>query len=230
MRKYTDKELQAMSVEELEAVREQAMHEFTDAGDELTAYLKKEELLKQISSDEKYRYRVFWGPGIYFVIVNGGILTISDDASCSPRGGWFPAIVTGPTEEEKECLQNLMDTLDFDEMFFSELIEECGEFDEDYVEDFFTDNDDEDSLKIYHKIESKVKSGKTPFESMEQFVSALARFELDDDLYYQWEGEYTHFFNNICDCGEAPGSYDNISTAEWVEILENLDSHFVTAD
>ena len=173
---------------------------------------------------------MFWGPGIYFVIVNGGILTISDDASCSPRGGWFPAIVTRPSEEEKECLQALMDALDFDETFFSELIEECGEFDEDYVEDFFTDNDDEDSLKIYRKIERKVKSGKTPFESMEQFVSALARFELDDDLYYEWEGEYIHFFNNICDCGEEPGNYDNISTAGWVEILENLDSHFVTAD
>lgn len=85
-------------------------------------------------------------------------------------------------------------------------------------------------MKIYRKIERKVKSGKTPFESMEQFVSALARFELDDDLYYEWEGEYIHFFNNICDCGEEPGNYDNISTAEWVEILENLDSHFVTAD
>lgn len=230
MRKYTDKELQTMSAEELEAVREQAMREFTEAGDELTAFLRKAELLKQISNDEKYRYRVFWGPGIYFVIVNGGILTISDDASCSPRGGWFPAIVTGPTEEEKEYLQNLMDSLDFDETFFSELIEECGEFDEDYVEDFFTDNDDEDSLKIYRKIERKVKSGKTPFESMEQFVSALCRFELDDDLYYEWEGEYIHFFNNICDCGEEPGNYDNISTAEWVEILENIDSHFVTAD
>lgn len=75
-----------------------------------------------------------------------------------------------------------------------------------------------------------MKSGKTPFESMEQFVSALARFELDDDLYYEWEGEYIHFFSNICDCGEAPGNYDNISIADWVEILENLDSHFVTAD
>ena len=175
MKKYTDKELQAMSPAELDAVREQAMREFTEAGDELTAFLRKQELLKQISNDEKYRYRVFWGPGIYFVIVNGGIRTISDDASC---------FVTGPTEEEKECLQGLMDALDFDETFFSELIEECSEFDEDYVEDFFADNDDEDSLKTYRKIERKVRSGKTPFESMEQLVSALVRFELDDDLYY----------------------------------------------
>ena len=37
-------------------------------------------------------------------------------------------------------------------------------------------------------------------------------------------------FINICDCGEEPENYDHISTAGWVEILENLDSHFVTAD
>lgn len=103
---------------------------------------------------------MFWGPGIYFVIVNGGILTISDDASCPPKGGWFPAIVTGPTEAERECLQKLMETLEFDETFFTELVEECGEFDVDYVEDFFNNNDDEESLKIYRKIEQKVNAGK----------------------------------------------------------------------
>ena len=34
---------------------------------------------------------------------------------------------------------------------------------------------------------------------MEQLVSALARLELDDDLYDEWEGESIHFFDNICD-------------------------------
>ena len=53
MKKYTDKELQAMSAEELDAVREQAMREFTEAGDELAVFLRKEELLKQISANEK---------------------------------------------------------------------------------------------------------------------------------------------------------------------------------
>ena len=53
MKKYTDKELQAMSAEELNAVQEQAMREFTEAGDKLAAMLKKQELLKQISADEK---------------------------------------------------------------------------------------------------------------------------------------------------------------------------------
>ena len=65
---------------------------------------------------------------------------------------------------------------------------------------------------------------------MEQLVSALARLELDDDLYDEWEGESIHFLDNICDYGEAPGRYDGISAAGWGEILENLDRHFVTAD
>lgn len=229
MKKYTEKELQAMSLEELQAVREQAMCESSEIRDELMITLRKEELLKQISADEKYHHCVFWGPGIYFVIVGGRIWTISDDAGSSPHGGGFPDIVTGPTEEEKECLQGLMDTMGFDETFFSEVIEDYGEFDEEYAEEFFSDNDDDDSLKIYRKLRRMVNSGKTLFKSIEDFASALARFELDDDLYYEWEGDYIHFFGNIYDCGEAPGYYDELSTAEWVEILEHLDRHIVTA-
>lgn len=45
---------------------------------------------------------------------------------------------------------------------------------------------------------------------MERLVSALARLELDDDLYDEWEGESIHFFDNICDYGEAPGRHDRI--------------------
>ena len=53
MKKYTDKELLAMSAEELDAVREQAMREFTEVGDKLAAMLEKQELPKQISADEE---------------------------------------------------------------------------------------------------------------------------------------------------------------------------------
>ena len=225
-----DLEHYAVSAEGLEAAKEKAIQASTQTGDKSAASLRRDELLKQISSNEKYRSRVFWGPGIYFVIVNGRILTISDDASYSPRGGWFPAIVTGPTAAEKACLDELMESLEFDDGFFAELIEEYDEFDEEYAEEFFEDNADEESLKIYRKIVRKVKSGKTPFQSVAQLVSALQRYELDDDLYYEWEGEYIHFFDNIRDTGEAPGINDSISTAGWVEILENLDNHFVTAD
>ena len=91
------------------------------------------ELLKSISNNDKYNGCVFWGRGIYFVIGNGKLWEISDDASCSPKGGWFPDIVTGPTDEEDKCLTSMMESLDFDEDFFRELIDDCGEFDEEYV-------------------------------------------------------------------------------------------------
>ena len=65
---------------------------------------------------------------------------------------------------------------------------------------------------------------------MEQLVSALARLELDDDLYDEWEGESIHFFDNICDHGEAPGRYNRIGAAGWGEITENIDSPYLPAD
>ena len=92
------------------------------------------------------------GTRIYFVVGNGKLWEISDDASCSPKGGWFPDIVKGPSAEENEFLSSLMESLEFDEDFFRDLIDDYGEFDEDYVEEYFEENDDEDSLKIYRKI------------------------------------------------------------------------------
>ena len=46
----------------------------------------------------------------------------------------------------------------------------------------------------------------------------------------EWEGEYIHFYNNICETGEAPGCFDSIDNAEWIRILENIDNYVVTVD
>lgn len=220
MKQDTDK------AEELKTNREQAMPE---CGDESAAARKMEALLKQISGNKKYLGRVFRGPSVYFAIVDGGILAIPDDGGGSPQGSPL-MIIAGPTEEEKECIQHLMDTLDFDETLFSDMLDMCDEFSEDEAEDYFDENEDEDALEVYRAIKRKVKSGKTPFPSMERFFAALSMIELDSGLYYEWEGEYIDLYENICECGEAPDSFDYISTAEWVEILENLDRHFATAD
>ena len=96
---------------------------------------KIEKLLEDISNDIKYEGCVFWGPGVYFVIGNGTLWEISDDAGYSPRGGWFPDIVSGPSEEQTSYIKHMMEEIGFDECFFQELIEEYGEFDEDYVLD-----------------------------------------------------------------------------------------------
>lgn len=138
-------------------------------------------MLETISNNNRYNGCVFWGRGIYFVIGNGKLWGIFDDASCSPKGGWFPDIVSGPTAEEDKYLTSLMGFLEFDEDFFRELIEDCGEFDEEYVEEHFEDNEDKDSLKIYRKIKKNVESGKTPFDSVNDFASALTRYDLDSN-------------------------------------------------
>ena len=187
-----------------------------------------QQLLTTISNNDKYNGCVFHGPGIYFVIGNGSLWEISDDASCSPRGGWFPDIVSGPTLEENKYLEEMMKKYDIDEYFFSELIDDCGEFDDEYVLKYFEDNEDEESAKIYRKMKKQIESGKTPFETIDDFVSALGRYGLESNcLYYEWEGEYIDLHDNICDTGEARGSYDSMSNEEWVTLLENIDDHIV---
>ena len=187
-----------------------------------------EELLESISNNEKYNGCVFWGRGIYFVVGNGSLWEISDDASCSPRGGWFPDIVSGPTAEEDACLQKMMNELGFDEYFFKEIIDDYGEFDNEYVLEYFEDNEDEESAKIYRKMKKRIESGKTPFATIEDFASAVGRYGLESDcLYYEWEGEYIDLHDNICETGESRGSYDSMDDNEWIELLENIDEHIV---
>ena len=187
-----------------------------------------DELLEAISNNNNYRGCVFEGAGIYFVIHNGEILEISDDASDSPKGGWFPDIVTGPTEDERACMQEMMDKLGFDEDFFSDMIDDCMGFSDEEAIEYFEGNDDEDSVKIYKKIKKKVMSGTTPFDSIDAFVAALSHFELDNGiLYYDWEGEYIDLYDNICDTGETRGYYDNMNDSDWIELLENIDEHVV---
>ena len=193
----------------------------------MTEEQRIEQLLQQIADNPKYAGCVFEGPGIYFAIVNGEILTISNDASCSPRGGWFPDIISHPSEEKENFLVQKMNEFGFGEDFFYEAAEEYGP---DGVECYFEDEEDEAGLEICQKIAAEIEAGGTPFYSMEDFVKALQQLELDDDLYYEWEGEYIHFYNNICDTGEAPGYFDSIDNAEWIRILENIDNYIVTAD
>ena len=44
------------------------------------------------------------------------------------------------------------------------------------------------------------------------------------------EGELIVFWDNIIEIGEAPGYFDLLSPAEWIEVLENIDKHIVTAN
>ncbi len=187
-----------------------------------------QELLDAISSDEKYGGCVFEGGGLYFIIGNGEIIGFSDDAGCTPRGGWFPDIISGPTAEEDKCLTDMMEKLDFDEYYFSDVIDDYSDFDEEYILECLEDDEDEETLKIYKKIKKKVESGKTPFETMDDFMNALGRYGLESNgLYYEWEGEYIDLYENICETGTALEEFDNEDEEMWIRILENIDDHIV---
>lgn len=125
----------------------------------------------------------------------------------------------------------MMDELGFDEEFFREYIFDCDEYDDESIVEYFEENDDEESLKIYRKMKKRVESGKTQFASMEDFVSAVGRYGLEPDcLYYEWEGMFIEFHDNIADTGEERGSFDGLSNSEWIELLSDIDKHIVTPD
>ena len=188
------------------------------------------ELLRGISNNKKYDGCVFEASGIYFVITNDNLWEISDDVSCSPRGGWFPALISGPSEEEKKCLEKLMKKFEFDECFFDKAIDSFGRFYERGIAEYFEYNDDMKSLSIYEKIGSEIYFDKTPFDSMEAFASALKRYSLESgSVYYEWEGVYIDLYDNVIETGEKMGSYESFPPEEWISILEDIDSYIVTA-
>ena len=188
---------------------------------------KLQTLIRAISEDEELSNNVYEASGIYFVVTNDKIYEISDDASCTPRGGWFPEIVKGPTEEESKSMKTLMEELDFDEYFFDDMIDACGEFDEESALEYF-EEENEEAFEIYKQIQEMVNAGKTIFENMEAFADVLRRYGLNcNELYYEWEGEWIPFYDNICETGESRGYYDNLSDEDWIEILENIREHKV---
>ena len=159
--------------------------------------------------------------------------TTASGAEAARRGG-FAAVVTmpntSPAGDSVEWVRRQLDGSLPVKIIPSACIDDCGEFDEEYVEEYFEDNEDDDSLKIYRKIKKKIDGGKTPFASVNDFASALMRYGLDNNsLYYEWEGEFIDLHDNIADTGEERGYFDSMSDEEWVELLENIDDHIVTA-
>ena len=185
------------------------------------------ELALAICNNPKYARSIFEASCIYFAICEGDIYTISNDASCSPRGGWFPAIVSHPSPEKEAYLDAKMDELGFDYGFFEDAL---SEYDPDDVECYFEDQEDEDSVEICRKLEEEINEGNTPFYSLGDLVRAVKYIDLDDDLYYEWEGDLIPFYDNIIETGKDPGYFDGLSPADWINILENIDNHIVTAD
>lgn len=187
-----------------------------------------EELIRSISGNDTYSRRVYEADGIYFIIHDGEILEISNDAGYDPKGGWFPDIVSGLSDEEADDLHDFMNDADGDIRLFEELVE--NNVYDDCAEDYIKEKYDESTLEGYLKVEQAIESGNTPFDSMDELFSAIERYWLDSEcLYYKWEGEYIDLYENICDCGEKRGYFDSIDSSKWINILENIDDYTVNA-
>jgi hypothetical protein len=190
---------------------------------------KFESLLHRLCEDERYNGRVFHARGVYFTLGVDEILEISNDVACTPRGG-FPDLFFGPSAEEKACIEGMMEKIGFDEFFFDEMIEDCFGFDEEEALGYFEEND-EDALDVYEEMRAWVNGGKTVFDSMDDFVNALRRIDLDEDVVYcEWEGDFIDLYENINETGEVRGTYEDASISEWIEVLENLDKHMVRSE
>lgn len=185
---------------------------------------KLTKLLNDISKNEDLYGDIYETGSTFFIISDGEIIEISNDASCSPKGGWFPEIVKGITPEQDEYFSKIMAKYDIDECFFKEMLWDCDGFDEESALEYYEEG--EEKLEIYKKLLSEV--GNSPFDNMSDFVDAYRRWGLEENtLYYEWEGEWIDFYENISDFGECRGTHEEYSDEEWIEILENIEEYKV---
>jgi hypothetical protein len=192
--------------------------------DSLSSFLEK--YVQTIPDLDQYVGCIFYGPGIYFRVSEYGVSAMSSDPGCYVRGGDYPPFVTGPTLEERKCLKKMMKRLGFDDMFFNEVI--C-DYDCDISEADGYFEEKSEKLEIYLKIKQEVASGKTPFKSLHDFISALTRYELDDNLWYMWEGPPVSLDETISQSYDSIEDF-GIDKEGWMEILSSLDSCIVTPE
>ena len=189
---------------------------------------KLEALIHDISEDGELSGHIYETPTSYFVVCGDTISEISNDASCSPKGGWFPDIVKGLSAEETEFFNTMMKKYGFDECFFDGYWDEFfNDYYEDDAKDYF-ENASEKEAEIFKRLCEAVDSNQTPYSSMEDLAKALKRFGLEEDvLYYEWEGCWIDFYENIVDTGEARGYYSDYTDEEWIEILQHIEEYKV---
>lgn len=197
---------------------------------EVKIALEKE--LQTASENEKYSGKIFEASCVYFIVSNNEITEISSDASCTPRGGWFPEIFSGLPKEQNDYIENLMEKYDIDEYFFDEVYESTdgdAEAIDEYIDEMDEDDEECEILqKVWKKIKSDAKKKSFPFDDISSVVESFKRVGLDEDsLYYEWEGEIIDFYDNICETGAGKGEYDGLPDSEWLYILTNLDQYIV---
>ena len=187
-------------------------------------------LFQEISENPELCGGVYEVNGAYFIVREDGIREISTNASDAPRGFWFPDIVVGPTSEESKAVKELMEKYNIGADFFTECYDSISEFDSDIAKDYFEDEEQYEKLSKFTLMRKDVKDGACVFKNMDALVKAFRLYGLDNILYYEWEGEWVDFYDNISDFGECRGTYESLDDEEWIEVLENLESYRVTGE
>lgn len=202
------------------------------------AQIRLKELIHEISSNSDYDGCIFNDHGWYFIVTNDEISLLSDTDSCSLKGTPISAF-TGPSPEEHDFIEKLMDEIGFDEYFFNEAYDEFWGYDEERFLEYYADGYDEEdeayededppeNLLIFKAIVEKVETEDSPFGSMDDFVEAVRMYDLEPDVYYyEWEGEYIELYENIADCGDSFEDHvtEDDEFEEWIETLENIDNY-----
>lgn len=185
--------------------------------------------LHEISKTPELSACVFECATFFFVVKDGEILEMPNDASESPKGGWFPDIVTGLPSELEDYIRSHQGQLDFDDEFLEDLQENVD--DDMSTEDIIAlYDDDEDRQDCLRRLAELLADPSCPFHSMQHYLACLPLFGLEPDrLYYEWEGDYIDLWENVADCGEERGSYDDFEPEDWLEVLNDIRSYIVTA-
>ena len=108
--------------------------------------IRLNELIHDISSNPDYDGCIFNDHGWYFIITNDEISLLSDTDTCSLKCTPISAF-TGPSQEEHDFIEKLMDEIGFDEYFFNEAYDEFWGYDEERFLEYYADGyDEEDGL------------------------------------------------------------------------------------
>lgn len=189
--------------------------------------------LQKLPDKAKYKETVFRAGGVFFMISEGSIRLAHDVSNTILTPALFKGILTGPTAEEEAGIKDMMHRIGFNQDFFNDALDVIDEFSAEAAESYFNEDELADPVgaQIYNEMVQEVKSGKTPFKSMEHFFFTLARLGIGNkELCFVWDGDFYSLRNYIRKVGSSPGYIPDILAEDWPIIFSQLDSLIVTPD
>jgi hypothetical protein len=144
------------------------------------------------------------------------------------RSGDFPPIVTALTGDKAEYIDGLKRRFSIESKSFDHDFDWAMWYDAFDGLDNAVDDDTSETADILRQIKQEIDDGKTPFETLDQCITALHRSDLEPGfLYFYWEDDYIELYDNVAEFGEPAGTWDSFSEEDWKEILSDLERYRV---